>query len=43
MDCDVAPVDQTFPLVAEEVMTVLPPAQKTPVFPVNIVGLGGKA
>lgn len=43
MDCVVAPVDHMLPLVAEEVITVLPPAQNVPVLPVSIVGLGGSA
>jgi hypothetical protein len=41
MDCVVAPVDQTFPVVADDVKTTLPPAQKVNGPPAEIVGVDG--
>ena len=41
--CVVAPVDQRFPVVAEEVRTTLPPVQKVVAPPAVIVGVDGKA
>lgn len=41
MDCVVAPVDQVFPVEAEEVKTTEPPAQKEVGPPAVIVGVAG--
>jgi len=43
IDCVVAPVDQRFPLAADEVNTTLPPAQNEVTLPALIVGVAGKA
>ena len=41
MDCVVAPVDQVFPVEAEDVKTTEPPAQKEVGPPAVIVGIAG--
>lgn len=43
MDCVVAPVDQAFPVVEEDVRTTEPPEQKVVGPPVVIVGVAGSA
>ena len=43
MDCVVSPVDQVFPVEAEEVSTTLPPEQKVVALPAVIVGVAGTA
>lgn len=43
IDCVTAPVDQVFPVAAEEVSTTLPPVQKVVGPPAVIVGVAGTA
>jgi len=40
MDCVVAPVDQRFPVAADDVSVIVPPAQESEAGPV-IAGVGG--
>lgn len=43
IDCEVAPLDQRFPLADEEVRVTEPPVQKVVGPPAEIVGVGGFA
>ena len=43
MVCVVAPLDQIFPVTAEDVNTTLPPVQKVVAPPAVIVGVDGNA
>jgi hypothetical protein len=42
MDCEVAPLDQVFPVALEEVKTTEPPAQNVVEPPAVMVGVAGK-